>query len=200
MQKLLVPIDGSPASLCAVEHVIAHMDRNGTKVHLINVQQPVMSGDVTLLSAKLAGDLRRDAGERALQPAKAMLDANHFEYTAEVAFGLPAEAILDCASERHCTKIVMATSGRSLLSNIIRRSVPSRVIKLAHVPVTLVKQASVREERVPDRGPARPASTAASRQAARNAPYIDRPGARRAPAAGNAIATFITGIFDRRAV
>src|SRR5688572_7572094 len=74
MQKLLVPIDGSPASLCALEHVIAHMDRNGTKVHLINVQQPVMSGDVTLLPARLASDRRRDAGERALQPAKAMLD------------------------------------------------------------------------------------------------------------------------------
>jgi nucleotide-binding universal stress UspA family protein len=103
VQKLLVPIDGSPASLCAIEHIIARMDRNGTKVHLINVQQPVMSGDVTLLSAKLASDLRRDAGKRALQPAKAMLDANDFEYTAEVAFGSPAETIVDCASERHCT-------------------------------------------------------------------------------------------------
>ena len=164
-QKLLVPVDGSPASLCAVEYVITH--RNGATVHLLNVQQPIMAGDVTLIaSAGMTAGVRRAAGERALQSAKALLDVNDIEYTAEVAFGSPAETIVDGASARRCTKIVMGTNGRSLLSNIIRASVPSRVVRLAHVPVTLVKQSSVREAREPGRASARSENADAGSQAA----------------------------------
>jgi hypothetical protein len=40
---------------------------------------------------------------------------------------------------RACTKIIMGTKGRSLIANLLARSVASRVVRLAHVPVTLVK-------------------------------------------------------------
>ena len=66
-QKWLVPVDGTPVSLWAVEHVIAHADSARTDVHLVNVQPSIMTGDVSVLaSAKLVADLRRAAGEEAV--------------------------------------------------------------------------------------------------------------------------------------
>ena len=100
-----------------------------------------MAGDVGyLLSADMVADMHRAAGEAALGVAKGLLDANHIEYTAEVVFGSPVKAIVRCAAERRCTKIVMGTKGRSLLGNLVARSVANRVVGLAHVPVTLIKE------------------------------------------------------------
>ena len=139
-QKLLVPIDGSAESICAVEYVIEQASRGDTHVHLINVQPPIMAGDVNyFMSAEMVFDMRLDAGERALRGSKRLLDANHVQHTAEVVLGKPVQAIARCAAERGCTKIVMGTKGRSLIANLVARSVASRVVRLAHVPVTLVK-------------------------------------------------------------
>jgi nucleotide-binding universal stress UspA family protein len=126
--------------MCAVEHAIEHASRGDAQVHLINVQPPVMAGDVNyFMSAKMVFDMRREAGERALRSALRRLDANHVQHTAEIVFGEPVEAIARCAVERGCTKIVMGTKGRSLIANLVARSVASRVVRRAHVPVTLVK-------------------------------------------------------------
>jgi nucleotide-binding universal stress UspA family protein len=141
LRKPLIPVDGSPESMRAVEYVIAQVGPGGAQVHLINVQQPVMAGDVNFFtSAKMVADKRRAAGERALRTARRMLDANHIEHTSEVVFGKPVEAIVRYAAERGCTKIVMGTKGRSLLANLLTRSVASRVVRHAHTPVTLVKE------------------------------------------------------------
>jgi nucleotide-binding universal stress UspA family protein len=140
MQKLLVPVDGSAESMRAVEYVVEQARRADTQVLLINVQPQIMTGDVSyFMSAQMVFDIRRDAGERALRAAKRLLDANHVQHTAEVIFGKPVEAIARCAAVRGCTKIVMGTKGRSLIANLVARSVASRVVRLAHVPVTLVK-------------------------------------------------------------
>ncbi len=139
--KPLIPIDGSPESLRAVEHVVTQMSPGDAQVHLINVQPPVMAGDVNFfMSAKMIADNRRAAGERALRVAKRLLDANDIQHTSEIVFGKPADAIVRYAAQRGCTKIVMGTKGRSLLANLLARSVAGQVVRRAHVPVTLVKE------------------------------------------------------------
>jgi nucleotide-binding universal stress UspA family protein len=139
-QKWLVPVDGTPSSLSAVEHVIAHADSARTHVHLVNVQPPIMTGDVSVLaSEKLVADLRHAAGAEALRDAKRLLSRHSFQHTCEVVFGGPAEAIVRSAAERGCSKIVMCSRRTSLIAHIAGRSVSGRVIRLAHVPVTVVK-------------------------------------------------------------
>jgi nucleotide-binding universal stress UspA family protein len=139
-RKWLVPVDGTPASMTAVEYVIAHADRAHTHVHLLNVQPPIMAGDVSVLaSAKVAADLRRSAGELAVRDAKRLLSRHAFEHTSEVVFGAPAEAIVRSAAKRGCSRIVIASRRSGVIANLIRRSVSSRVARLSHVPVTVVK-------------------------------------------------------------
>lgn len=139
-QRWLVPIDGTPVSMLAVEHVIAHADSAGTCIHLLNVQRPIMAGDVSVLaSARLVADLRRAAANGAVRDAKRLLDQHGFEYSCELVLGAPAEAIVRTAEERGCTKIVMGARHTSGLARIMRRSVSSRVIRLSRVTVTIVK-------------------------------------------------------------
>jgi nucleotide-binding universal stress UspA family protein len=147
LQKLLIPVDGSPASIHAVEYAIRHANE-GVRVHLMNVQPPILSGEVHYaMSVNAVLEARCAAGENALTVAKALLDANHIEYTTEIVFGSPARAIVRCAVNQKCTKIVMATKGRSLLGNLISRSVSNRVVRFAHVPVTLIKERSTVRKR-----------------------------------------------------
>jgi nucleotide-binding universal stress UspA family protein len=100
-----------------------------------------MAGDVNFfMSAKMIADRRRAAGERVLRAAETLLDANHIQHTSEVVFGKPVDAIVRYAAERACTKIVMGTKGRSLIANLLARSVANRVVRRAPVPVTLIKE------------------------------------------------------------
>lgn len=148
LQKLLIPVDGSPASIHAVDYAIRHADE-AISVHLINVQPPILSGEINYyvmsISAVLAA--RYIAGENALKAAKALLDSKRIEYTTEIVFGSPAKAIVRCAAAQKCTKIVMGTRGRSFLGNIISRSVSNRVVRFAHIPVTLVKERGAVQKR-----------------------------------------------------
>lgn len=140
LQKLLIPVDGSPASIRAVEYAIRHADE-GVRIHLMNVQPPILSGEVHyVMSMNVVLEARYAAGENALAAAKALLDSNRIEYTTEIIFGSPARAIVRCAADQKCTKIVMGTRGRGLLGNLISRSVSNRVVRFAHVPVTLLKE------------------------------------------------------------
>ena len=143
--KWLVAVDGTPASMSAVEYVIAHADRARTHLHLLNVQPTIMAGDVSVVaSAKLVADLRLSAGERALDAAKTLLDRHSFLHTSEVVFGAPAEAIVRTAAERRCAKFVMGARGVGVIANIAGRSVSGRVVRLSRLPVTLVKPEGVR--------------------------------------------------------
>ena len=140
MQKVLVPVDGTPASISALEHAITHADGERTHVHVLNVQPPIMARDVSAISsAHIAAETRRRAGEHALREARALLNASAIEHTSQIVFGAPAEAIVRTAAERGCLKIVMGSRRNSLIDNVIGRSVSSRVVRLAHVPVTVVK-------------------------------------------------------------
>lgn len=151
LQKLLIPVDGSPASIHAVQYAIRHAGA-GVRVHLMTVQPPILSGEVHyVMSMNAILEARHAAGENALAAAKALLDLNHIEYTTEIVFGSPARAIVRCAVDQKCTKIVMGTKGRSLLGNLISRSVSNRVVRFAHVPVTLIKERGAVRKRNPGR-------------------------------------------------
>jgi nucleotide-binding universal stress UspA family protein len=149
-QKWLVPVDGTAASVSAVEYVVEHADKERIHVHLLNVQPPLRAGEVSILApAELVAQLRRSAGALALRAAKALLKRHAFTHSAEVILGNPADAIVRSAAERGCTKIVMGSRGIGVIGTVFGRSVSSRVARLASVPVTLVKPEALRGSEEP---------------------------------------------------
>jgi nucleotide-binding universal stress UspA family protein len=142
-QKILVPTDGSAAEEAALRYVIELACAAPVAVHLLNVQPPVMAGDVTLFTtAHTVAQQRRSAGEQALKRASGSLSAARIAHTTEVALGSPPAEIVRAAAAHACTKIVIATRNTGLMSLLLRRSVAQRVVALAAVPVTLVKPSS----------------------------------------------------------
>jgi len=77
MNKLLLPVDGSPSSLRAVEWALLHVaGRPLAKVLLLNVQAPVLAMDVSPhVTAGMVHQLHERAGREAMKEARAMLDS-----------------------------------------------------------------------------------------------------------------------------
>ena len=143
MRRLLVAVDGSPSSDRAVRFLIRDRHREEfaapSEVHLLNVQPPV-PGDV---SSFIAGEdikaYHREQGLEALKSARQALDEAGIAYEFHVAVGKPAQIIAAFAREKQCTQILMGTHGRTGLTHVLMGSVTSEVIRLADVPVQLVK-------------------------------------------------------------
>ena len=137
----LIPVDGSDGALRAVAYLAgAVCPRAPAEVHLLNVQPPIMSGDigpnVTVEMVRLA---RLAAGEEVLRPARELLNTNGIPCATTVLFGSPAQAIVQYVKERDIDAIVMGTRGMNALKSFVLGSVAAKVVGLADVPVTLVK-------------------------------------------------------------
>ncbi len=141
MLKVLVPVDGSEHALRAVEHVLRLRDAaGGLEVHLLSVQIPVASGHARLfVSHEQLEDYYREEGQQALSAARARFDAAGLPHTWHIAVGHVAETIAEYARELGVDQIVMGTHGRSALGHVLLGSVAAEVIRLAGVPVTLVR-------------------------------------------------------------
>ena len=83
--------------------------------------------------------LKRARSTALLAPALAALDAAGVPHTDEILVGPVAESIANCADARKVDAIVMGTRGMTAIGNLVMGSVATRVVHLAHVPVTLVK-------------------------------------------------------------
>lgn len=137
---LLVPTDGSRIAMQGAEYVARHADA-ATRIHVVNVQPPIMAGDVGfVVSAAMVAQSRRSAGEEAMLPATRLFGASRIRYTASVLSGPVAESIVRCAVARGCTDIVMGTKSRGVMASLLRPSVAAQVARLAPMPVTLVKE------------------------------------------------------------
>ena len=142
MPKLLVPVDGSENSDRAVDFVIkkAGWCREPVEIHLLNVQPPIVSGNVTMfIRQEQLNDYYQEEGLKALQSARAKLDAAKVPYRHHIRVGDPAETIARYAKEQGCDQILMGTRGLGTVTSLLLGSVATKVIHLADVPVLLVK-------------------------------------------------------------
>jgi nucleotide-binding universal stress UspA family protein len=137
----LIPVDGSDSALRAATHLIGLVyHRAPPEVHLLNVQPPVMSGDVgAAVTAEMVKHTRLAAGEGILQYARGLLDRTGVPYVASVLFGAPAETIVRYVEDHEIDGIFMGTRGMSALKSFLLGSVATKVVGLTQVPVTLVK-------------------------------------------------------------
>ena len=143
LSKILIPVDGSPASLRAVDFAIEMVAQDpSTSLVLLHVQN---TRAIELAGASEAMDTEwlREAGS--LASAKALKDAIGKCEHAGVAFealvrtGQIAEAVGQVAREENVKHIVMGTRGLGGIQGLLLGSVAMQVIHLAEVPITLIK-------------------------------------------------------------
>lgn len=141
MLKLLLPVDGSEASVHAVQHMLLLIGqyKDVPELYLLNVQSPLSRGVTMFISSEQMKQFHYDEGLKALATVRAKLDAAKLPYTFDVSVGDPGEAIAKYAKEKRCDQICMGTRGLGHVAGMLLGSVATKVIQLADVPVLLVK-------------------------------------------------------------
>jgi nucleotide-binding universal stress UspA family protein len=136
-RRVLIPFDGSPSAIHAVQHVVA-LARAGHRstILLLNVQPPLAKSSPP---GAEPGVQARAAGEAILEKASQLLDAQHIPYQCEVLAGMPPEAIAAAARRHQIDLIVMGSTGMGTLARLFLGSVATAVARESKVPVTLVK-------------------------------------------------------------
>lgn len=137
--RVLLPVDASANSLQAVEHIIArHAAGAQLEVHLLHVRVPFSQYIARFVSRHDHEAYHRQEAERALVPARDMLNRAGIRHTDHVEFGDKAETIREVAGRLQVSQIVMGTARKNSLTRMIEDSVTSRVLEVVEVPVEIV--------------------------------------------------------------
>jgi len=143
VRKILLPVDGSSVALRGIAPLIGAENASSVEVHLVNVQPLVLHADFTLnVAVGVERRARLAAAREVLGRAQALLDQAAIRCERSILFGDPAETIACYAREHRCDAILMGTRGLGSLQGLLRGSVATKVVRLADVPVTLVKHTS----------------------------------------------------------
>jgi YjbE family integral membrane protein len=137
--RVLLPVDASANSLQAVEHIIArHAAGAQLEVHLLHVRVPFSRYIARFVSRRDHQAYHQQEAERALAPARDMLNRAGIRHTDHVEFGEKAETIREVAGRLQVSQIVMGTARKNSLTRVIEDSVTSRVLEVVEVPVEIV--------------------------------------------------------------
>lgn len=141
MKRILIPVDGSDAALRAVrvmvQAVIERTER--PDVHLVTVQPPILSGNVTrFFTEDMIESYYQEEGEKALVSARQVLNDAGIDFHEKILVGPTAQTIIEYAEEQDCDHIVMGTRGLGAVTSMVLGSVTNKVLSLTPVPVTLV--------------------------------------------------------------
>ena len=137
-KPVVVGVDGSPQSLCAVEWAASEARRHGAPLRIISVPAlpPRMRPDIS--SARTVADVIRDESAASLDAAVARSTevAPELLIDAELLSGAPAEVVTDCGSG--ALMLVVGASSTSGLASMVLGSVSRYVAEHATCPVVVV--------------------------------------------------------------
>jgi nucleotide-binding universal stress UspA family protein len=138
-RRILVPTDGSPAAIRAVEHAFALAREYGATIHALYVVDD-SSGGVGLMGADQpsALEVRREEGQKALGEIEEREEAGDVEVVTAVRQGVPEAAIRAYADEVDADLLVMCSHGRSGVSRFLYGSVTEDVVRKGDRPVLVL--------------------------------------------------------------
>jgi YjbE family integral membrane protein len=140
MLKVLVPVDASTNSLKAVQQVAKDFARNtDMEIHLLHIQSPLTRHAARFVSKRNLDDYHHTEAEKALKPARAILDRQGVPYSEHVEKGgQRAELIVAAAKRLRCDEIVMGTARKNSLTRMLESSTTNRVLEMTPIPVEIV--------------------------------------------------------------
>jgi nucleotide-binding universal stress UspA family protein len=137
--RVLVPVDGSPASLRALEHASHRKQRTAEDLSIIvlNVQAPLPPS--RYVTRSMLRDHYALMSTQALKPARSTARRLKLAARFYVRHGDPAVTIARFARRMNCKEIIMGTRGRGRFATLVVGSVALTVVQLVSIPVTLVR-------------------------------------------------------------
>lgn len=138
-KHLLVPVDGSPQSVEALQFASSEWD--DAEVTLLHVIDPVATNP---RPSALPGGSEEwyeemcEAAEQLLEKARAAFD-EETDVRTRIEVGRPAESIVAVADEDEIDHVVLGSHGREGISRILLGSTAEYVVRRSPVPVTIVR-------------------------------------------------------------
>jgi nucleotide-binding universal stress UspA family protein len=137
-KSILVPVDGSEASLLAVEFASSLAKRSHGKVHVVHV---IEVRRALPLDADLAAEAQH--GEEILSQAEAASKRQNFEVDGDLLQARDAShAIADEAVEREADAIIIGVPFRRHFGEFELGKVPSHILKTATCEVIVLRMPS----------------------------------------------------------
>ena len=139
MLRVLVPVDGSRNSEFALRHVVSQfMQNSAMEIHLLNVQPPFSRHISQFIGRKSRDSFHNEEAEKALQPARQLIEKFGVPYSAHIKVGNKANVIVDEAHRLNCNRIVMSTARKNSLTRMLEDSTTNKVLEKTSVPVEVI--------------------------------------------------------------
>ncbi len=137
--KILIAVDGSPASLRAVECARKLAKLSNATIVLVHAypKVPEFLGEPNL-SQTIARHIER--AHDLVDPLAQSLEADGLSTITEILQGPPADAVLRVAEARDVDLIVMGARGLGSLGSLLLGSVSQKVLAHASCPVMVVRE------------------------------------------------------------
>lgn len=140
--SILVPINGIPPTIAALNHVLT---LEGS--HEITILQvcPIVERDDSIRQTVIPEAIEeqreasRQTAERVFSKATDYAAEHDVTLKTVIDSGHPAERISAYAATNDITRIVIGTQEQTLLSRILRGSLPESITKRSSVPVTTIQ-------------------------------------------------------------
>jgi nucleotide-binding universal stress UspA family protein len=152
-KRMLVPVDGSPASMLGLQHAVGLAKPLGARIRLLNVVDelalvPAVDAyalvDFTAMIAAL-----KEGGQKVLDEAAAVAARNGVEaekVQLESLGGHVSSVIVEDAKQWRADVICMGTHGRRGLNRLLLGSDAERVLREAVQPVLLVRAEETKQD------------------------------------------------------
>jgi nucleotide-binding universal stress UspA family protein len=134
-EHILVPLDGSSAAEAILPKVQEILRKNSGDVVLLRVVVPEVPEIDSLLTPE---ELARDAKNYILNVERSLVDSG-IRAKGITRVGNAPETILDIAHEEKSSLLAMSTHGRSGISRWVFGSVTEKVLRIAPVPILIVR-------------------------------------------------------------
>ena len=140
VQKVVVPVDFSDASLGAVD-VALQFAASPEGVHVVYVLPIITDYEAAIIWENVAGNARQHQGERALR--EKLPGPKYEKVHMMVRVGDAGHEVANFAQEIGADLIIVPSHGRRGLSHLLIGSVAERIVRLANCPVLVLKQPRV---------------------------------------------------------
>ena len=139
MMKILLPVDGSANALQAVRHVVNRfLGDSAMEVHLLHVRAPLSQHIARFVSRRDRENFHKDEAERALAPARDLLNQFGVPHAEHIELGEKAATIHRVAQRLRVNQIVMGTARKNSITRVLEDSVTNKVLEIAQVPVEVI--------------------------------------------------------------
>jgi nucleotide-binding universal stress UspA family protein len=147
-ERILVPVDGSPTSNLGLSEAIKLAKLTGARLLLLHAVDIVAVSVTPEASAAMPQlfDAMRDAGKELLARARSTVEAAGVPVETvlvDTLAGRVSDLVVDQAKNWHADLIVIGTHGRRGVSRVLMGSDAEQVVRMAPVPVLLVRAKAV---------------------------------------------------------